>query len=166
MYDPADLGLRPNVPANVENQAREWLAKYYALTTAVDREIRRLDSAIREMGATDETLVVITSEHGSMLRSHGREEKAVWYEEAVRVPLIMRYPARIAERQPVLGMTSSVDVVPTIAGWTGAKLGPEAGGNPVHGQDLSTYLTRKEHGGEGAVGLIGGGGGVSTSKAI
>jgi arylsulfatase A-like enzyme len=154
-YDPDELQLRPNVPEAAAEQAREWLAKYYALTTATDAELRRLHDKIHELGIAGDTIIVVTADHGSMLRSHGLWGKWLWYEESVRTPLIMRYPGAIAERQPVPGMASTVDVAPTLAGWTGAQLGQEVGAPPVHGHDLSTYLTRKEYGGDGSVGLIG-----------
>lgn len=88
---PAEIKLRANVPLGgpVEQQAREELAGYYAHIEAVDRAIGKL---IAEVDLA-ETIVVFTSVHGDMHGSHGLFRKGWAYEESVRVPLLVRYPA-------------------------------------------------------------------------
>jgi arylsulfatase A-like enzyme len=87
---PGDLKLRANVPTggNVEKQAREELAGYYAHIEATDRAIGKLLSEVDLV----ETIVVFTSVHGDMHGSHGLFRKGWAYEESIRVPLLVRWP--------------------------------------------------------------------------
>lgn len=87
---PGDLQLRANVPVggDVERQAREELAGYYAHIEATDRAIGKLLSEVDLSG----TIIVFTSVHGDMHGSHGLFRKAWPFEESIRVPLLVRYP--------------------------------------------------------------------------
>ena len=88
---PSALKLRANVPTggDVEKQAREELAGYYAHIEATDRAIGKLLSEVD----LAETIVVFTSVHGDMHGSHGLFRKAWPYEESIRIPLLVRMPA-------------------------------------------------------------------------
>ncbi|MSU46836.1 MAG: sulfatase [Lacunisphaera sp.] len=85
---PAELKLRANVPVcgDVEKQAREELAGYYAHIEATDRAIGKL---MAEVDLT-EMIVVFTSVHGDMHGAHSLFRKGWPYEESVRVPLLIR----------------------------------------------------------------------------
>lgn len=87
---PGELKLRANVPVggDVEKQAREEMAGYYAHIEATDRAIGKLLTEV-DLSAT---IVVFTSVHGDMHGSHGLFRKAWPYEESIRVPLLVRYP--------------------------------------------------------------------------
>lgn len=87
---PGEVALRANVPTGgpVELQAREELAGYYAHVEATDRALGKLIAEVDLAG----TIVVFTSVHGDMHGSHGFFRKAWPYEEAVRVPLLVRHP--------------------------------------------------------------------------
>lgn len=85
---PGELKLRANVPVggDVEKQAREEMAGYYAHIEATDRAIGKLLTEVDLSG----TIVVFTSVHGDMHGSHGLFRKAWPYEESIRVPLLIR----------------------------------------------------------------------------
>jgi len=85
---PGELKLRSNVPVggDVEKQAREEMAGYYAHIEATDRAIGKLLTEVD----LSETIVVFTSVHGDMHGSHGFFRKAWPYEESIRVPLLIR----------------------------------------------------------------------------
>ena len=85
---PGELKLRANVPTGgeIEKQAREELAGYYAHIEATDRAIGKL---LTEVDLA-ETIVVFTSVHGDLHGSHGLFRKAWPYEESIRVPLLIR----------------------------------------------------------------------------
>jgi arylsulfatase A-like enzyme len=87
---PSELKLRANVPVggDIEKQAREEMAGYYAHIEATDRAIGKLLSEVD----LSETIVVFTSVHGDMHGSHGLFRKAWPYEESIRVPLLVRCP--------------------------------------------------------------------------
>lgn len=87
---PGDLKLRGNVPVggDVEKQAREEMAGYYAHIEGTDRAIGKLLTEVD----LSETIVVFTSVHGDMHGAHGLFRKGWPYEESIRVPLLVRYP--------------------------------------------------------------------------
>ena len=87
---PGELKLRANVPTggDVEKQAREELAGYYAHIEATDRAIGKLLTEVDLAG----TIVVFTSVHGDMHGAHGLFRKGWPYEESIRVPLLVRWP--------------------------------------------------------------------------
>lgn len=66
------------------------MSDYYGLIKEIDDWVGKILDTLREVGAENNTLVVFTSDHGEMLGVHGMREKAVFYEESVRVPLLMR----------------------------------------------------------------------------
>jgi len=70
---------------------------YYASLALIDDEVGRVLAALAEQGLADNTLVIFTSDHGDSLGDHGLFVKGVHlYDEAIRVPLLMRWPGRIA----------------------------------------------------------------------
>lgn len=124
MFDPDALELRGNVPPETEPAARKMLAGYYAQIANLDHNIGRVLDAI-----DDDTIVVFFSDHGEMGGSHGRFEKSCVYDEALRVPLIIRAPGLTPG--PRTELASLLDVVPTTCGLAGVDC-PE-----VHGIDLN-----------------------------
>jgi arylsulfatase A-like enzyme len=98
---PGELKLRANVPGggDIEKQAREEMAGYYAHIEATDRAIGKLLTEVD----LSETTVVFTSVHGDMHGSHGLFRKAWPYEESIRVPLLVRH-----HRSGVRGQGSEV----------------------------------------------------------
>ncbi len=75
----------------------------------------RLLEALEEMGLADNTLLVISADHGEMLGEHHSygHHKTEW-DPQIHIPLIMRYPPRLPAGTRVSGLTESVDVMPTI----------------------------------------------------
>ena len=71
------------------------IANYYAMVKEIDDQVGRVLDKLDELGLTDRTLVVFTSDHGEMLGSHGMNGKFVFYEESVHIPLVMRLPGAI-----------------------------------------------------------------------
>ena len=85
--------------------------------------------------------MVFTSEHGDMLGDHGMLEKRSFYEEASRVPLLMRVPWLNATRRDIGGSVGHIDLVPTLLdllgeavppGLQGKSLAPLLGGDGAH----------------------------------
>ena len=132
MYDPADVGL-PIAPANdrhpfhdvlmeidwvkrppTDAEMRHVRAQYYGMISAVDHEVGRLVSTLRDLGTWDDTIVIVTADHGEQLGDHGLVQKAGWFEESHHIPLIWRDPRR-AGGHVINRFTESVDVMPTLA---------------------------------------------------
>ena len=113
---------------------------YDAGIRQMDTEIGRLVGFLRSEGLLDDTLLVVTSDHGEEFMEHGRVDHFLTtYQESLHVPLIFRgpgVPAGLRIREPV----SSVDVVPTILALVGGDsgAGPEAStASELEGLDLT-----------------------------
>ncbi len=100
-------GESPALPANnaeslVPDDPTEMLAQYYAAVSAQDEWLGEILGALGAAGDLDDTLVIVTSDHGHMNGHHGLVGKANatlpqnLYDEVVRVPLVMRWPGGIA----------------------------------------------------------------------
>ena len=104
-----------HVPENVQ----AGLSIYYGMVKEIDDNVGRLLARLDELGLTDNTLVVFTSDHGEMMGSHGMGSKMVFYEESVHVPLLMRFPGRIQPGTTIADPVSLMDLFATILDYTG-----------------------------------------------
>jgi arylsulfatase A-like enzyme len=116
---------------------REYLRCYYARVTMMDSCVGRILETLDELGLADRTLVIFTSDHGTMLGRHGMMEKAVggFYDDLMRVPLIMRLPGQIPAGETCRAYASSVDLPPTILDYLGASRLSQ-----VHGRSLRPFV--------------------------
>jgi arylsulfatase A-like enzyme len=95
-----------------------YLKLYYGMITQLDYNVGRLMNKLQEFGIADKTVVIFTSDHGDMQGSHGLKNKNVFYEESVRVPLIVKVPGGpkgIVSDE----LASSVDLYPSILAYAG-----------------------------------------------
>ncbi|MCL6520482.1 MAG: sulfatase-like hydrolase/transferase [Armatimonadetes bacterium] len=140
MYDPAKIQFSPNFthrpeayknsqPARIgqlmsDDLFREYLRCYYGLVTMVDDCIGRILDALKAEGLEKNTLVVFTSDHGDMQAGHRMVGKSLptFYEEIVRVPLIIRYPGHIKPGTVINTHAASVDLMPTFLDYAGVKI--------------------------------------------
>jgi choline-sulfatase len=104
---------------------------YYGLISYLDDKIGRLLATLDEQDLARDTLVIYLSDHGEMAGEHGMWRKSNFYEHSARVPLVMRWPGRLAEGTRVPEVVSLVDVVATIVAAAGAS-SPE----PLPGESL------------------------------
>jgi arylsulfatase A-like enzyme len=108
-----------------EAELRQERATYYGMMSEVDAQLGRLVDGLRERGAWDDTLVVLTSDHGEQLGDHWLTEKLAWFDQSYHVPLIVRDPRRESDatRGHVIEdrFTENVDVMPTILEWIGVN---------------------------------------------
>ena len=93
---------------------RTLRAHYLANITLVDGMVGKIIAALDRAGIADNTVLVFTSEHGDMMGDHGMLEKRAFYEEASRVPLLIRVPWLSNERRDIHGSIGQVDLVPTL----------------------------------------------------
>ena len=104
------------------DQWRRYLYAYYRFTEQVDKTIGRLLATLREQGLEDDTLIVLTSDHGEGSAGHQWVVKLMLYEEPVTVPLIVNFkgrtPAGVADKEHLV---SGIDVVPTICDYAGVR---------------------------------------------
>jgi arylsulfatase A-like enzyme len=135
-FVPDRLVLRPNVPPAMAATARRLLAGYYAHGSALDDCVGTLRAALQQAGLDRNTLLVFTSDHGDLLGSHGSEHKQQPYDESIRVPLLLHWPAGLGTAPRRLdALINSEDVMPTLLGLCGVGI-PAS----VEGRDFSGYL--------------------------
>jgi len=109
-----------------------WRRVYYAMTANLDWNIGRLLEAIGKAGARENTIVVFTSDHGEMFGAHGRRAKNIFYDEAIRVPFLVRWPKAIRAGSQTDACLGTPDIMPTLLSLTGLPVPGE-----VEGTDLS-----------------------------
>jgi arylsulfatase A-like enzyme len=135
LYDPAMLTMRPNWVEGVPGAGRNEVAAYDAAITAVDEQVGRLMKELDDLGRTDDTIVVFTSDHGDMLGSHGHRLKRKPWEESIRVPGIVRYPARVKPGRVSDAILTHVDFAPTLLALCGLPVPRD-----MQGTDLSQVV--------------------------
>ncbi len=105
---------------------------YYADITVIDQAVGKIRDALARKGLDENTWIIYTSDHGEMMGEHRMLMKMVFYDQATRVPLIIRPPGG-AEATVVPGLVEHMDVSATIRGLAGA-----AGHETFEGRDLLT----------------------------
>lgn len=130
---------RPDVPPASDPMGRNFrkvLRSYYACVTGVDENIGRIVDALDGLGMGENTIVVITSDHGDCMGTNGQLTKNVIYDLSMVVPMVVRYPAVVQPRMEDR-MISLMDLYPTMLGLAGLE--DEVGGQ-VQGVDFSPLL--------------------------
>lgn len=160
LYSADKIRLRPNVPAGEARQARQNAVEYFSHISALDAELGRLMDKLRKLGIADNTIVCFSSDHGDMLGSFGRYGKNVPWEEAIRVPFLIRWPGGIPGGRRLDTLLATVDIAPTLLGLAGVAA-PEA----MQGSDLSAILRGKDAPGPESVFIMGNAGGAAEGEA-
>lgn len=128
LYRHVDLPLSPSystvsdpyadnwqkLPPDYDKHVRDWMRVYYAQTANLDWNLGRLLKAVEDAGLADDTIFVFTSDHGEMFGAHGRQSKLIFYEEAARVPFLVRWPGRIAKKSVSDALLGTPDIMPTL----------------------------------------------------
>lgn len=133
--------LPPNVKLQGEKREENLHAyqDYLGMTVACDDMVADVMRRLRERGLLDNTLVVFTSDHGSMMGSQG---EASWlkcrpYEESIHVPLIVRFPDKKHAGTRSSSIVAPVDLYPTLASLCAVPVPGEVEGLDLSGDWLS-----------------------------
>jgi arylsulfatase A-like enzyme len=130
-------GGTPDRPAIDEERRR-----YFALAGMIDAQVGRLLDGWIEAGLDVGSGVVFTSDHGSTLFDRGFKDKHCFFDEAWRVPMLIRPPMRAGDDpvQPrrVGGFFGWTDLTATMVGWAGGDL------SPFQGFDMSRELAEAD----------------------
>jgi arylsulfatase A-like enzyme len=129
-----------------------------ALSEAYDGEIRFVDhyvgrvlDLLRERGILDETVVVLTADHGEEFEDHFAEHRSAavtmrgrahghsFYSELLHVPLMIRYPPKVAPDTRIASLARHVDLLPTVLDLAGVDAGPS--GDRFEGRSLLPLIT-------------------------
>ena len=117
---------------------------YGAAVRCVDWALDVLLHELDALGLTDDTIVVFTSDNGALARDGEgsnaplREKKGTTWEGGQRVPCIVRWPGRVAAGTEPDALTTSMDLLPTLAGWCGADVPTD---RTIDGRDIAPVLT-------------------------
>jgi arylsulfatase A-like enzyme/Tfp pilus assembly protein PilF len=110
---------------------------YRGAIAFTDAQVGRVLDFLEQRGLADNTLVIVTADHGEGLGEHGEETHGFFvYQSTMRVPLIMRVPGRAGGPARVTQPVRSVDIMPTVLDLLGV---PEPG--PMEGTTLVPLLT-------------------------
>ncbi len=134
MYDPADvelpisavdkdhrhpiheiaLAVNASAAPTDEGEMRRLRAQYYGMISEVDHQLGRVISAIDERGEWEETLVVVTSDHGDQLGDHGLIEKLGFFPQSYHVLGLWRDPRDAHAGTSISAFSENVDLLPTL----------------------------------------------------
>ena len=123
-------------PEQTPELVAELRAVYLGLATEVDHHIGRMIQFLKDSGQYDDTLILITADHGEMLGDQRQWGKNSYHDAAFHVPLLIRNPDQAAQfGTAVDAPTETVDITPTMLSWMGVDV-PHS----MDGQDLSPFL--------------------------
>ena len=112
-----DLKVDPPVGMTYEEEAlwkyQRYMEDYLRCVAAVDENVGRVTDWLRARGAFDDTVMMYASDQGFFLGDHGWFDKRLMYEESIRMPMILSYPARLAAGS-YDGIVTNVDVAQTL----------------------------------------------------
>ncbi len=133
MYDDVEIDIPDEHPGSTPQPdyiRRQWCSEfglsprqragairaYLACISFADEQVGRILDALEDEGLADETLVVLTGDHGFQLGEHGLWFKNYLYRESVRIPLIIADPRRPASHGSTCGaLVEQSDLFPTLA---------------------------------------------------
>jgi len=108
---------------------RYYMWSYYRNIEHLDAEIGRVLQALEDSGHTNDTLIVLTSDHGEGMAHHQMVRKSSFYDEAASVPLLFAWPGHISENgTDTTHLVSGLDIMPTLCDYAGIKTPPNVRG--------------------------------------
>jgi len=137
---PPNHTARPEAPRRLAQRVvttytkemwRYYLWLYARMIEMLDADVGRVLDAVEAAGEADETVIVFTSDHGDGRGRHGHVSKWYPYEEAVKVPMVVACPGRVAAgAKDTTHLVSGVDVMPAMCDYAGVE-------RPEHCRGLS-----------------------------
>lgn len=124
---------------------QKYVHDYLRTLTAVDESVGRLLDYLQNDGSLDNTIVVYTSDQGMFLGDHQWYDKRLMYEESLRMPFLVRYPAEIAAGSVNKDISLNIDMAPTFLDMAGLEIPPDMQGRSIrpllNGQTPSDWRT-------------------------
>ena len=130
--DPASVTVPPYLPDTPE--VRIDIARHCENARVIDFMMADLLALLDASGQADNTIVIFLSDHGPGIPRGKR-----WcYDLGVRMPLLVRWPGKIAPETVHTGLVGWVDIAPQILAWCGVNQPAGLQGRVWHGEDIST----------------------------
>jgi arylsulfatase A-like enzyme len=126
------------------NERAHLIAQYDGGIAEEDSAIGAIVNRLRQLGLYDNTLIVITADHGDTFGEHGLADHFLGfvYQELVHIPMVIKYPRQRDAKQSD-ELVSQVDVLPTVLDLLGARPRSELQGRsllqPAAAEDLVVY---------------------------
>lgn len=127
---------------------QRYMEDYLRCVASVDDNVGRVLDFLDEVGQADDTLVAYSSDQGFFLGDHGWFDKRFMYDESIRMPLLVKYPAQIPAGTNVAQILTNVDFaqtfldfagVPAPVRMQGVSFAPALRGQPQHTRDGFYY---------------------------
>lgn len=117
------MGISPELSSDeYKHEAyQEYLKRYLRCVKGVDDNVCRLFNYLEEEGLMDNTIIIYTGDQGFMLGEHDYIDKRWMYEEAMRMPFLVRYPPKIKAGTKVEAIVNNVDFAPTVINMCGGE---------------------------------------------
>ena len=114
-------------------ETRQIRATYYGLVSKVDHYIGQLIDYLKDSGEYENTLIILTSDHGELMGDHGLFGKRGFYKESFHIPLIIRDPTQSKQQRGRIEsvITESIDIMPTILDWIDSAIPRQCDGNSL-----------------------------------
>lgn len=122
---------------------RDIRRTYYAMIVALDEMVGRLLRHIDELGISDNTYVIFSSDHGEMAGEHNQVLKRTMYEPSIHVPLIVAGPD-VRRGATVDAPVSLIDLYPTLMDMAGARGRPDSDGESLLPQLTGNASRRRD----------------------
>ncbi|MCB1120568.1 MAG: sulfatase [Verrucomicrobiae bacterium] len=117
---------------------RQLIHGYYASMSYMDTQVGKVLDALEEYGFSDNTIVALWGDHGWHLGDHGYWTKHTNFEQATRIPIIIKAPGVTKPGSVTKQLAETVDIYPTLASLAGLPA-PETS-QPIDGMDLTPVL--------------------------
>ncbi|MGB0371327.1 MAG: sulfatase [Opitutales bacterium] len=97
----------------------KWLQAYLATVTFADSQFGRVMDVLDKTGLSEDTIVIVMSDHGYHIGEHFMFGKVTLFEESARVPLAIRVPGMESSGETTSSFAELVDIYPTLTDLTG-----------------------------------------------
>ncbi|QNL51683.1 sulfatase [Olivibacter sp. SDN3] len=126
VYNPIMEDFKQRYPSMNGEELMRWryqryMQDYLGTVAAVDDGVGQLLDFLEANGLDENTIVVYTSDQGFYLGEHGWFDKRFMYEESLRTPLIVRYPAEIPAGTASNALVQNLDFAPTLLDYAGVE---------------------------------------------
>ena len=108
-------------PKEGANWLTQWRRAYHQLIAGVDENVVRILDLMDDLGLTENTIVIYSSDNGMCNGAHGIFVKRAAYEESIRVPLLIRYPPLVQPGTSIDRLALNVDLAPTLLELAGVE---------------------------------------------
>lgn len=134
----------PNIPPAGNPMGKLYrteIKNYYANITGVDAQIGRIISSLKDQNLLENTIVLVTADHGNCLGKHNEESKNNIYEESLRIPFLIYWKGKIIPGVDSRLLATMPDIFPTLLDLAGLKSEIPKG---LDGISLAPYLLKRQ----------------------